>query len=610
MRLSTEALRDDDRAIDVLHAAFDAGVDLVDTADAYAHDALDTGHNERLIARALATWGGDRTRVLVATKGGLTRPAGRWVADGRARHLVAACHASREALGVEQIALYQLHAPDSRVNWLTSVRALGGLARDGIIEAVGLCNVTVGQIEAARAVVDVATVQVELSPWSDRAVGSGVPAFCLAHGIRVLGFRPFGGVKGAARIARDVLLRQIAASHGATPFEIVLAWMRGLATNIVPLPGPTHVANAASCGRAGAVSLTGAETEALDAHFPLGGLRSGRASVGQVTVAANSPADIVMVMGLPGAGKTTAANALVAQGYERLNRDETGGTLAALTPLLAQRLDEGADRIVLDNTYLTRASRAGVITTARSRGQTVRAVWLDTSLENAQVNAVWRIVRKYARLLTPEELRASRDPAALAPSAQFRSQREFEPPIVDEGFSQIERVPFARTPDITLDRRAVILWSDGVLRRSRSGAPRPRDADDIEPIVSRREVLSGYARGGWLLLAMSWEPEVAEQATSAERVEASFARLRDVFELDIEYHFCPHPAGPPVCWCRKPLPGLGVLMIHRHGLDPSQCIYVGTSTQDVAFARRLGFAFRSAADFFGETSPPVDGVCV
>ena len=237
-------MTDDDRAIEVLHAAFDAGVDLVDLARRPTpHDALDTGHNERLIARALATWGGDRTRVLVATKGGLTRPAGRWMPDGRARHLVAACHASREALGVEQIALYQLHAPDSRVNWLTSVRALGGLARDGVIEAVGLCNVTVGQIEAARAVVDVATVRVELSPWSDRAVGSGVPAFCLAHGIRVLGFRPFGGVKGAARIARDVLLEQIAASHGATPFEIVLAWMRGFATNVVPLPGPTHVTN-------------------------------------------------------------------------------------------------------------------------------------------------------------------------------------------------------------------------------------------------------------------------------------------------------------------------------------------------------------------------------
>ena len=91
----------------------------------------DTGHNERLIARALASWGGDRSRIRVATKGGLTRPDGRWIPNGRARHLVAACEASRRALGVERIDLYQLHAPDPRVPLSTSVRALDALKRDG-----------------------------------------------------------------------------------------------------------------------------------------------------------------------------------------------------------------------------------------------------------------------------------------------------------------------------------------------------------------------------------------------------------------------------------------------------------------------------------------------
>src|SRR5687768_2511366 len=114
MRLSTAPDRDEARAVATLHAAFDAGVTLVDTADAYCGDASEAGHNERLIARALATWRGDASRVRVATKGGLTRPGGRWVPDGRARHLAAACAASRKALGVERIALYQLHAPDPR----------------------------------------------------------------------------------------------------------------------------------------------------------------------------------------------------------------------------------------------------------------------------------------------------------------------------------------------------------------------------------------------------------------------------------------------------------------------------------------------------------------
>src|SRR5688572_7541134 len=150
MRLSTEPDRDEIRALATLHAALDAGVTLLDTADAYGQDAGETGHNERLIARALATWRGDVSAIRVATKGGLTRPGGRWEADGRARHLVAAAEASRRALGVDRIHLYQLHAPDPRTPLSTSVRALASLKRDGLIQSIGLCNVNVGQIEEAR----------------------------------------------------------------------------------------------------------------------------------------------------------------------------------------------------------------------------------------------------------------------------------------------------------------------------------------------------------------------------------------------------------------------------------------------------------------------------
>ena len=150
MRLSTAPDRDDERAIATLHAAFDTGVRFLDTADAYCRDTSDVGHNERLIARALASWPGDAAGIRVATKGGLTRPEGRWVADGRARHLIAACEASRRALGVERLGLYQLHLPDPRTPFATSVRALAALQRDGCIEQISLSNVTVGQIEEAR----------------------------------------------------------------------------------------------------------------------------------------------------------------------------------------------------------------------------------------------------------------------------------------------------------------------------------------------------------------------------------------------------------------------------------------------------------------------------
>ena len=106
MRLSTESDRDEAIAIGVLHAAFDAGITLVDTADAYAWDDSERGHNERLIARALSTWTGDRSLIRVATKGGFKRPGGRWEPDGRAKHLVDACRRSCAALAVDRIDLY------------------------------------------------------------------------------------------------------------------------------------------------------------------------------------------------------------------------------------------------------------------------------------------------------------------------------------------------------------------------------------------------------------------------------------------------------------------------------------------------------------------------
>src|SRR5215470_14891414 len=185
MRLSTDPNRDDDRSAAVLHAALDAGATLLDTADAYCHDDRETGHNEHLVARALASWPGDRSRVRVATKGGLVRPDGAWMPDGRARHIADACAASLRALGVPRIDLYQLHAVDSRVPLATTMRAFAALRRDGLVDRVGLCNVTVGQIEDARRIVDVDAVQVELSLSHDDNILSGVAAYCIANGIEL-----------------------------------------------------------------------------------------------------------------------------------------------------------------------------------------------------------------------------------------------------------------------------------------------------------------------------------------------------------------------------------------------------------------------------------------
>ena len=579
MRLSTEPDRDEGRAMAVLHAAFDAGVTLLDTADAYCRDDREIGHNERLIAQALRSWSGDRSRITIATKGGMTRPDGRWEPDGRAKHLIAACERSCRALDVSAIDLYQLHAIDPRTPLATSVRALASLQRNGVIKSVGLSNVTVGQIEEARRIVPVDAVQVELSVWYDGNIFSGVVEYCVKNGIRLLAYRPLGGRKSLARIKTDHTLNAIAARHGATPFEIALAWLEDLNEIVIPIPGVTRVETVASTARAHRIALTDADRQLLDQQFPSG--RAVRAGTRSPTHARSlrSDAEIVMVMGLPAAGKTTLTQALVAEGYRRLNRDEAGGSLGSLIPELQRALANGATRIVLDNTYITRKSRAEVIRAAADLEVPVRCKWLSTTLDDAQVNAATRLVTKYGRLPDEAELAELRkhDVNVFPPTVLFRYQRELEPPDPSEGFSAIEQVPFERHKPPGHVNRAAIAW-----------------CDDPEQLVSLTPELREYADAGRKLFGLSWQPAIADGKRSNADVEAMFGAARARMGLAIEFAFCPHGAGPPRCWCRKPLPGLGVLLIHRHQLDPSQCIYIGNGAQDPGFARKLGFVLRTA----------------
>jgi histidinol phosphatase-like enzyme len=116
---------------------------------------------------------------------------------------------------------------------------------------------------------------------------------------------------------------------------------------------------------------------------------------------------------------------------------------------------------------------------------------------------------------------------------------------------------------------------------------------DLERLASR---LREFRDAGYRLLGVSWQPEIAEGKRSEEVVKAMFARECERLGLEVDIEWCPHAAGPPRCWCRKPLPGLGVVFVNRYRLDSAQCLYVGAGPHDTGFARRLGFMFRDAID--------------
>ena len=239
-------------AVRTIHAALDGGVTLIDTANVYCLDDADLGHNERLIAKALASWSGPRDRVIVATKG-MTRPEGRWERNaGRPDQLRRACEGSLVALGVERIDLYQYHAPDRSVPFADSVGALAELQAQGKIRWVGLSNVSVAQIEEARVIVPITTVQNRLSPFFREALERGVVAHCGAYGIGFLAYSPVGGGRLNKKLTDHAVVRPRAERLGISPHALVLAWVLAQGPTVIPIPGgrtPEHARDAARAAR-------------------------------------------------------------------------------------------------------------------------------------------------------------------------------------------------------------------------------------------------------------------------------------------------------------------------------------------------------------------------
>ncbi|MGW3145748.1 MULTISPECIES: aldo/keto reductase [Streptomyces] len=274
MPLSIEGRPDEARAVATVHAALDAGVTLLDTADSYHLPGDEPGHNELLVARALATYGGDKEDVLVATKGGRGRPAdGSWTVTGSPRHLRAAAEASLKRLGVAAIGLYQLHKPDPAVPFEESVGALRELLDEGKIRLAGVSNTDVEQIRAARRILGDRLVSVQ-NQYSPAVRDSEAELrLCAELGLAFLPWSPLGGISrssldGPSRTTGEVrfgAFHAVAEERGVSPQQVCLAWLSAKAPTVVPIPGASRPDTIRDSAAAADLLLDATELTRLDA---------------------------------------------------------------------------------------------------------------------------------------------------------------------------------------------------------------------------------------------------------------------------------------------------------------------------------------------------------
>ncbi|GIH51512.1 Predicted oxidoreductase [Microbispora rosea] len=267
MPMSIEGRPDEQRSIATIHAALDAGVTLIDTADAYHLHANEVGHNETLIAKALASYDGDTSDVLVATKGGHLRPGdGSWTLNGSPDYIKQACDASLKRLGVDAIGLYQFHRPDPRVPYADSVGAIRDLLDAGKIRYAGISNANPEQIRQANDILGgrLVSVQNQFSP----SFRSSEPELelCAEMGIAFLPWSPLGGISQAGELgSRFAPFAEVARAHDVSPQQVCLAWMLAKAPVVIPIPGSSRPETILDSVKAVDLELSPEELGRLDA---------------------------------------------------------------------------------------------------------------------------------------------------------------------------------------------------------------------------------------------------------------------------------------------------------------------------------------------------------
>lgn len=257
-----------DRAMATIHAALDAGVTLLDTADIYSPSWDTMGHNEKFVGEALRSWGGDRSTVSIATKGGITRSADGGGRDGSAAYLRSALEKSLTDLGVDSVELYYWHRPDRSIRYAEAVEALAAFQQEGLIREVGISNANTEEIDVALEVLGeggLAAVQNEFSPTFFHTSRRELE-HCAEHGIAFVPWSPLGGTGGGAAAVgeRFPQIQRISESHGVSPQQVVLAWELSLGEHVIPIPGASRPESITDSAKAMTLELGAEDLEEMN----------------------------------------------------------------------------------------------------------------------------------------------------------------------------------------------------------------------------------------------------------------------------------------------------------------------------------------------------------
>ncbi|WP_203566766.1 aldo/keto reductase [Aestuariimicrobium ganziense] len=254
-----------------VHAALDAGVTFLDTADIYAPSWDTMGHNERIVAKALKSWSGDASTITVATKGGITRGEGEtWGRDGSPEYLRRALEASLTALERDVIDLYQWHRPDRSLPYGQVVEVFKGFQDEGLVKAVGISNANVEEIQVAIDVLGpggLVSVQNEFSPKFRSSRGE--LEFCGENGVVFLPWSPLGGTgAGSQEVGLTYpAFTEIGRRRGVSPYQVVLAWELSLGEHVIPIPGASRPESITDSAKAADLELTAEELDEIEAQF-------------------------------------------------------------------------------------------------------------------------------------------------------------------------------------------------------------------------------------------------------------------------------------------------------------------------------------------------------